>query len=333
MRLAGGRLSLRVRPRSVAVALLLTALASAAGLVALTRDGVVTPTEVREVLTGGGSAQAGFVVLELRLPRVALGLVVGAALGAAGALFQQLSRNPLGSPDIVGFNSGAATGALLTLLHGDPSLVPLGAAGGGLLTAAVVQSLAVRGRVRGNRLILVGIGVGALLTSVNSYLLTRAELAEAQSAQLWLIGSLGGADRSQLPPAALATAALLAAALPLVRRLDLLEMGDDSAGALGIPVGRLRLLVLLVAVGLSAVAVSAAGPIVFVALAAPQLARRLTRGTGTGLLPATAMGALLLSAADLLTLHLPTAGPLPVGVVTGGVGGLYLGWLLGRRGR
>ncbi|ESU48753.1 ABC transporter permease protein [Streptomyces sp. HCCB10043] len=131
-------------------------------------------------------------------------------------------------------------------------------------------------------------------------------------------------------PALLGLGALLLAALPAVRRLDLLEMGDEAAGGLGVDAARTRVFVLLIAVGLSAVAVSAAGPIVFVALCAPQLARRLGRGTGTGLLPAAAMGALLLSASDLVAISLPTAGPLPVGVVTGALGGVYLAWLLGR---
>ncbi|MFD9844392.1 FecCD family ABC transporter permease [Streptomyces parvus] len=326
----GRGLSLRVRPRPLAVALLLTLLAAGTGALALTRDGLVPPAEVLGALFGAGSEQAAFVVLELRLPRVALGLTVGAALGAAGALFQQLSRNPLGSPDIVGFNSGAATGALLVLLHGDPAYVAAGAAGGGLATAVIVQLLARRGSFRGNRLILAGIAVGSLLASVNAYLLTRAALDHAQSAQLWLIGSLGSAERHQVMPALLGLGALLLAALPVVRRLDLLEMGDEAAGGLGVDAARTRVFVLLIAVGLSAVAVSAAGPIVFVALCAPQLARRLGRGTGTGLLPAAAMGALLLCASDLVAISLPTAGPLPVGVVTGALGGVYLAWLLGR---
>ncbi|MCX4654369.1 FecCD family ABC transporter permease [Streptomyces microflavus] len=328
-----GGLSLRIRPRPLVVTLLLALLAAGSGALALTRDGLVPPAEVLGALFGAGSEQAAFVVLELRLPRVALGLVVGAALGAAGALFQQLSRNPLGSPDIVGFNSGAATGALLVLLHGDPAYVAVGAAGGGLATAVIVQLLARRGSFRGNRLILAGIAVGSLLASVNAYLLTRAALDHAQSAQLWLIGSLGSTERHQILPALIALVALLLLALPTVRRLDLLEMGDEAAGGLGVDAGRTRVLVLLVAVGLSAVAVSVAGPIVFVALCAPHLARRLSRGTGTGMLPAAAMGALLLSASDLVAITLPTAGPLPVGVVTGALGGVYLAWLLGRRQR
>lgn len=183
----------------------------------------------------------------------------------------------------MGFNSGAATGALLVLLHGSPAYVAVGAAGGGLATALI------RPTPGPTRLV-----------------------------------------RHQILPALLALAALLLLALPLVRRLDVLEMGDEAAGGLGVDAGRTRVMVLLIAVGLSAVAVSVAGPIVFVVLCAPQLARRLSRGTGTGLLPAAAMGALLLSASDLVAETLPTAGSLPVGVVTGALGGVYLAWLLGR---
>ncbi|MFD8877260.1 iron chelate uptake ABC transporter family permease subunit [Streptomyces sp. NPDC059513] len=133
--------------------------------------------------------------------------------------------------------------------------------------------------------------------------------------------------------ATLALVLLLLAALPAVRRLGLPEMGDEAAGGLGVDAARTRALVLLVAVGLGAVAVSVAGPIVFVALCAPQLARLLGRDGGrTGLLPAASMGALLLSASDPVATTLPTAGPLAVavGVVTGALGGICLAWLLGR---
>ncbi|MFH8477570.1 iron chelate uptake ABC transporter family permease subunit [Streptomyces sp. NPDC018055] len=134
--------------------------------------------------------------------------------------------------------------------------------------------------------------------------------------------------------ATLALVLLLLAALPAVRRLGLPEMGDEAAGELGVDAARTRALVLLVAVGLGAVAVSVAGPIVFVTLCAPQLACLLGRDGGTGLLPAASMGALLLSASDPVATTLPTAGPLAVAVavavVTGALGGICLAWLLGR---
>ncbi|RBL84910.1 hypothetical protein DDE05_20710, partial [Streptomyces cavourensis] len=179
--------------------------------------------ELAAVASGTADTGVRTVVLEWRAPRIVAAILFGAALAVGGAVFQALTRNPLGSPDIVGFNSGAATGALLVLLHGDPAYVAAGAAGGGLATAVIVQLLARHGSFRGNRLILAGIAVGSLLTSVNSYLLTRAALDHAQSAQLWLIGSLGSTERHQILPALLALAALLLLALPLVRRLDLLE--------------------------------------------------------------------------------------------------------------
>ncbi|WP_412544031.1 iron chelate uptake ABC transporter family permease subunit [Longispora sp. K20-0274] len=329
LRTRGDRLSVRYAPRAAAVCLLLAAATVAVGLVALTTgDFPLTVAEVGAWLVGRGDGGTDFVVGTLRLPRLLTGLLVGAALGVSGGLFQSLTRNPLGSPDIVGFTTGSATGALVVilLLGGDPSAVALGAVLGGLGTAVLVYVLAVRGGVGGTRLILMGIGVSAILLSVNAYLITRASWQDALAAQSWLIGSLNGRRWEHVVPLAVTLAVLLPLALSLGRRLALLEMGDDAAHALGVPVQRTRLVLVAVGVGLAAVGTAAAGPIGFVALAAPQIARRLTRSTGSGLPSAALTGALLLAGCDLATQRL--APSLPVGIATGAVGGCYLAWLL-----
>ena len=256
-------------------------------------------------------------------------LLVGAAFGIAGAIFQSISRNPLGSPDIIGFTMGSVTGAFVVILLFDGSSlgIAVGAVGGGLVTAAIVYLLALRRGVQGYRLVLVGIGMSAMLLAVNDYLITRATRDDAFIAAHWMIGSVNGRGWEHVWPVAAALAVLVPAALVLSRPLTMLELGDDAARALGVSAERSRLALVFVAVGLTAVATASTGPIAFVALAAPQLARRLTRAAAPGLVPAALMGALLLAASDLAAQRLLSV-DLPVGIMTGAVGGIYLGWLL-----
>ncbi|WP_407699186.1 FecCD family ABC transporter permease [Streptomyces alkaliterrae] len=325
-------LSLRFHRRSLLVSTGL-ALLTGALLVLLVGSGEypLSPAEVIEVLGGGGHAADAFVVNEVRLPRAVTGLLVGAALGLSGAVFQALVRNPLGSPDVLGFTQGAASGALaaIVLVGGGSLALATGAVLGGVLTGAVIYLLAWRGGAHGQRLVLVGIGVAAVLTGVNGYLLTRADMADAGRAVLWLTGSLDGRGWDS----ALPLLAVLCALLPLVvlgcgRGLRMMELGDDAAYALGVPVERVRLVLLAAAVLLAAFAAAAAGPVAFVALTAPQLARRLTRASGPQLLPSLWTGAALLLAADWVAQRAFPGHLLPAGVVTGLLGGGYLVWLL-----
>ncbi|MEV6976899.1 iron chelate uptake ABC transporter family permease subunit [Kitasatospora sp. NPDC093806] len=326
-----GGLSVRYRPRAVlaVTACVLTALALAVVTLG-SGDYPLGPDEVIRALTGGGDPAADFIVNELRLPRVATALLTGGALALSGAVLQALVRNPLGSPDILGLTQGAATGALLAVTAGAGSLALAGGAVvGGVGAGALIWALAHRGGVAGPRLVLVGIGVAAVLTGVNGYLLTRVKLMEAARALLWLTGSLDGRGWDD----ALPLLVLLAVLLPVVLLacgpgLRMLEMGDDTALGLGVPVARIRLTLLAAAVLLASVAAAAAGPVSFVALTAPQLARRLTRSPGPNLLASVAMGAALLVAADLAAQHAFGERQLPVGVVTGVLGGGYLVWLL-----
>ncbi|WP_006607792.1 iron chelate uptake ABC transporter family permease subunit [Streptomyces auratus] len=326
-----GGLSLRLEPRALWTGLLLLALALAAGVALIgSGDYPMTPAEVIATLTGGGDVGRQFIVQDLRLPRVLVGLLVGAAFGIAGAVFQTVSRNPLGSPDVLGFAQGSSVGALVVIVYfqGSGFAVAAGAVVGGLATGLVIFLLAWQRGIHGYRFVLVGIGAGAMLYAMVLYLLTKANIVEATRATTWMTGSLNGRDWDQVWPPAAVCAVLVPLLLRHGRGLRMLEMGDDAAAALGVRVDRVRIVVLIAAVVLVSVATAAAGPISFVALSAPQLARRLTASPGPNLLPSALMGAALLVAADWSSQRLFGADQLPVGVLTGVLGGGYLLWLL-----
>ncbi|MGW2823474.1 FecCD family ABC transporter permease [Streptomyces sp. NPDC001443] len=326
-----GGLSLRLDVRALVVVVLLLAAALAASVVLIgTGDFPIPPGDVLKTLAGNGTPGQDFIVNELRLPRVLVGLLVGASLGLGGALFQSISRNPLGSPDVLGLGQGATAGALvvIVLLSGDATEVTLGALVGGLLTGLAIYLLSWRQGVHGYRLVLVGIGVSAVVTAVNGYLLTKSDIVDAARAVVWMTGSLDGRDWEQVWPLLGLCAVLVPLVLANARGLRMTEMGDDVAGALGVRVERVRLLLMVAAVLLTATATAAAGPVSFVALTAPQLARRLTRSPGPNLVPSLCMGATLLVTADWASQRAFGAEQLPVGVVTGVLGGVYLLWLL-----
>ena len=329
------RVSFTVDMRLAAVTLGLAGLALFAALHAVTLGRIAIPFgEVLSTLAGqgdGGMQQQ--IVLNLRLPRVLVALFAGAALGVSGAVFQSVSRNALGSPDVIGFTTGAATGALaqIVLFGGGPLAVSLSAVLGGLLTAGLVYLLSFRnGATGGYRLVLMGIGAGATLNALNGLMLVRGDLDNAVAANLWLAGSLNARSWEHVFPVMGGCLLLIPAVGLAVARLGLIEMGDDIARQLGVRVERTRFAMVACAVLLAGLATGAAGPIAFVALAAPQLAVRLTGARGVPVASAAAMGALLLVLADLLTQLAAFDLVLPVGRVTGLVGGLYLLWLLTR---
>ncbi|MCX5260909.1 iron chelate uptake ABC transporter family permease subunit [Streptomyces canus] len=326
-----GGLSLRLDVRaSVVVGLILLAALTASVVLIGTGDFPIPAGDVLKTLLGNGNAGQEFIINELRLPRVLVGLLVGASLGLGGALFQAISRNPLGSPDVLGLSQGATAGALtmIVLFSGSATQVTLGALVGGLLTGLAIYVLAWKQGVHGYRLVLVGIGISAIVTAVNGYLLTRSTLTEAAQAVVWMTGSLSGRDWTQVWPLLWLCAVLVPLVLANARGLRMMEMGDDVSNALGVRVERARLLLLVAAVLLTAAATAAAGPVSFVALTAPQLARRLTRSPGPNLVPSLCMGATLLVTADWVSQKVFGADQLPVGVVTGVLGGVYLLWLL-----
>jgi iron complex transport system permease protein len=270
-----------------------------------------------------------FVVRELRLPTAMSGLSVGLALGASGTIFQQLLRNPLASPDFVGITSGAGFAAVagIVLLGIGGLAISAVALGGAVVAALLMYVLAWRDGVTGYRFILIGIGVMVFFEGLTGFMLTRARLFEARQAIHWLTGSVGHASATELRMLFIALAVLLPAAIALQRSLRALELGDDTARALGSRTELSRAALLAVAVALVALAVSVAGPIVFVALVAGPIANRLLGPATGGIAAAALVGAAMLLSADLVAEHLlPT--PLPTGVVTGAVGAPYLLWLL-----
>ncbi|ANN14342.1 hypothetical protein SD37_00840 [Amycolatopsis orientalis] len=297
-----------------------------------TGDYEMSPGEVLATLAGQGT-KAQYLVVMGRLPRVLVAILVGAALALAGAIFQTVTRNPLGSPDIIGFTTGSATGGIATLLifGSAPGVVSLGALAGGLLTAAVVMALCAPHGLLSSRLVLLGIAVSAVLVGVNSYLLVKANLEAAAQAVGWLVGDLAGRDWTYFVPLAIAMAVFTPIVFANGRALRMLEMGDDTAIGIGVDVPRVRRTLVLVAVALVAAATAATGPLPFIALAAPQLARRMTRLPGPNLVASAFVGAALVVAADYLGQRLLESSLLPAGVVAAALGGAYLLWLLLRR--
>ncbi|MFJ8039734.1 FecCD family ABC transporter permease [Kitasatospora sp. NPDC096147] len=339
VRLAGASFAWRPWPLLVtllltAAALLLFCLSIAVG------DFPIDLPRVLATLLGHGERVDEFVIMDLRLPRAAAGLVVGVALGLSGAITQSVARNPLASPDILGVTGGASAVAvfLVTVTGGAASAVTgtiglsAAALAGGLGTGLLVYLLAWRRGIDGFRLVLIGVSVSAVAEAVTSWLLTRADIRDVARAQAWLVGSLDGRSWDEVRLALWATLALTVVVTAVAFQFKPLHLGDDVAAGLGVRYSRVRAVLLLCAVLLAGTAVSAAGPVPFVALMAPQVAMRLTRSPVPPLPASGAVGAVLLIGSDLVSRTvLPVS--LPVGVVTAAIGGPFLVYLLVRANR
>ena len=331
LRSPGGALSVRLDVRSIVVCAGLAAVVVAMSLLSIWQgEYAVPPAGVVDVILGGGSRAERLVVLEWRLPRTSMAVLAGAALGASGAVFQSLTRNPLGSPDVIGFATGAYAGAVVTILvlPGQGIGTAAGALLGGIGTALVVYLLAYRRGVQGFRLIIVGIAVTAALGSITQWLMIRAELERAMAAAVWGTGSLNGIGWTQVGYVLAVVGVLVPAIAMAARTLRPLGLGDDAAGALGVNVRWAALWLAVLGVALTAVVTAYCGLIGFVALAAPQIARRLIGTAGVTLGASAVMGAALLTAADWVAQHGLGDREVPVGVVTVSIGGGYLLWLL-----
>ncbi|WP_040790534.1 FecCD family ABC transporter permease [Nocardia paucivorans] len=337
-----GTVSLVWRPAMVAVVASLAATLFLLFCLHIAFGGTpLPPARVLEVLAGGGTRSQRFIVLESRLPRALTAVVVGIALGLAGAITQSVLHNPLAAPDVLGIGAGAGLGAVAVVVGAGGATTglaaglgaPAAAIAGGLLTAATIHLLS-WGRnptgdrgASGLRLVLIGVGANSLLLSGINWLLARSPLTETMRLQQWLTGSLATTSYSALVPAAVATAFVVAIALGSAHTLAALRLGADTTRVLGVRLHRRQALLIGAAVVGVSVATATAGPIAFVGLLAPQLARRLLRTPGEPLIGSALLGAIVMVGADLIARNLFPV-ELPVGIVTAAIGGPFLLLLL-----
>ncbi|WP_392894465.1 FecCD family ABC transporter permease [Streptomyces sp. LN699] len=336
-----GRVSFVWRPR---IALVTLALAVAAFLVfclsIAVGDFPLALPRVIATLFGGGEQVDQFVIMDLRMPRAAAGLVVGVALGVSGAITQSIARNPLASPDILGITGGAsAVAVFLVTVSGGAATAVTGSVGlsgaalaGGFATGLLVYVMAWRRGIDGFRLILIGLSVSAVMEAITTWLLVTADIRDVARAQAWLVGSLDNRSWDAVGVALWGTLAVMAVVVCVGFQFKPMHFGDDVAAGLGVRYALVRAVMLLCAVLLAGFAVSAAGPVPFVALVAPQVAMRLTKSPTPPMVAAGLTGALLLIGSDLVArTALPVS--LPVGVVTAAIGGPFLVYLLVRANR
>lgn len=286
------------------------------------------PSEVFAMLGGDRTGTAGL-IRDLRVPRTLVGLMVGVALGAAGAVAQQITRNPLADPGLVGVASGAAfavaSGVAVLGLTGPSSAVWFAFAGA---AAAGALAYAVGGRGRGGatpaKLALAGVAVSALLDAATGAMVLSDPEALSRY-RSWAVGSLTGRDAGQAWQFVPFVAAGLVVALALAGRFNALALGDDVATALGARAGITRVLGGLAVVLLTGTAVAAAGPIVFLGLAVPHIVGAFTGPDARTLIPASALGgAVLLLSADVVGRVVARPTEVEVGVVTAFLGGPFL---------
>lgn len=338
LRLDRPDLSLRAPRRATLLCLILLVLVLIA-ICVLTAyaETPLPPLTVLNAILGHGSRINLLIVRQLQLPRVLEGALVGAVLGLSGGLFQSVTRNPLATPDLMGVNEGAAVVAVWMIIGGAPlDLVPFGAFAGALGATALVAVLAVRRRMSVQRMILVGVGINAFAAALVAYILTRATYGDStiEYAQQWLMGSLFYSSWHDIRIVAIALLVLGPPALVLGRQLNVLQLGEDSAASLGVRTNLLQAGLALIGALLAAAAVSAAGPVAFVAFLAPHIARRLARTASAAYLPAAmGVGALLVLVADFVARKVLEPTELPVGILTVVIGSPYLLYLIYRSNR
>ncbi|MFD3810643.1 FecCD family ABC transporter permease [Rhodococcus sp. NPDC058639] len=324
----------RGRRRRGIIALLVVLVAAAFATSLMFGKTFYPPSDVMRVILGENVPGASFTVGTLRLPRTVLAVVAGICFGLGGVTFQTMLRNPLASPDIIGISSGASAAAAFAIivLSLGGSQVSAVAIVAGLAVALLIYALSFRNGVAGTRLILIGIGIAAMLDSLTSYLLSTAATWDLQETTRWLTGSLNGTTWTATVPVLVALAVFGPVLLGQTRNLSMLQLGDDTAQALGVRVERTRIVLIIAAVGLIAFATAAAGPIAFVAFLSGPIAARIV-GPGTSLVvPAALVGALLVLVADFCGQY-AFGTRYPVGVVTGVLGAPYLVYLIIRSNR
>ncbi len=298
--------------------------------------GIVANRLVPSLVEVTWSAGRENIVWEVRLPRVLLGAIVGASLALIGAALQSVTRNPLSDPHLLGISSGASLGAIIVLLHTGMFLglvtVPLFAFAGALLSTAIVVGVASLTRsTNASRLVLTGVAISFIVTSVGSLGIFLGDPRAAHTVLFWMLGGLGLAQWAQLPYPLLALLACGAYLIVKARALNAMTLGDESATALGIPAGRFRMIVFVVCALLTGTAVAFAGVISFVGLMIPHIVRMIIGGDYRRVLPLSALlGAIFLVAADIAARTVIPPQDLPIGIITGLVGGVFFVGLMRR---
>lgn len=326
------RLSVQTPERSAHISLvvlaglaLLATLCGVAVLALMIGITAIAPGEVLTILfTDGGERVPRIVIWNVRLPRFVLGALAGAALAVSGAMLQDALRNTLAEPGLLGVSTGASLVVAVVVIFNiavPSGTLPLFALAGGLVAGTIIL-LATRLTRDPVRMILIGAALGALFGALITTVVVLGAPNEIRVLYRFLIGSLIGRDWDDLRLALPWIAVALPIALLFGRPLNLLQLGDDMAEGLGLPVFRTRLMILLVAIALNAAIVAVCGPIGFVALVAPHMVRGLLRTTNARqVLPISALlGAVLLTSADLLAREIFSPAELPVGLLTVALG-------------
>lgn len=320
-----------------ALALLALALAGLYVLALLLGEQAIPPRSVLAALTGAGDPAdpARFIVMDLRLPRATLAMLVGAALAVAGTIAQAILRNPLAEPGLLGINGGAALAAMVVIVelgHPSEALLPWLTFAGALLMALAILAFAGAEGAASARLILIGVGLSSMAGAGATFIATFGEIASVQRAMIWLAGSLQDSQWSEVRRLLAWAAAPMALVWASARELDTIALGDEVAAGRGQPVRAVRAALVVACALISGAAVAAAGLVAFVGLASPHLARRLVGARHARLLPAAALvGALLVLAADLAARTAMPPIQLPVGLVTALLGAPFFAWLLRQR--
>ncbi len=320
---------------SVALCSALAAAVASISVVGLTVGDFPVPVSSVFSALSERDSDLGYVVTSLRMPRIVVAALGGACLAASGALLQELVDNPLASPDVVGLDTAAAAGVVIAIAAGlNLGALPVVAFISALTAAALIVMLAWKRGLVAGRLVLVGVGLKILFAAVVAFVLVLGSIGGLSTGARWQIGTLEGSDWNDAATLATAAALLVPASLLMLQRLRVLQLGDDIATALGSSVTRDRIAIVAVACALASVATSVIGPLAFVALTAPQLARKLTgplRGSVVAL--ALLLGALIVQVSDLIAQRLLAPRVLPTGLVTAAIGAPYLVLLLRRTNR
>jgi iron complex transport system permease protein len=293
------------------------------------------PLQVLDALATPQSSDIAFIIWELRLPRITLAILVGAALAIAGAILQSIVRNPLASPDVIGITSGAALAAVvfLSLLSSTLSIhwLPVAAMLGALVSALLVVSLAWKNGISPSRMVLVGIGLAAAMGAGTTLLIVISDDSAAMTAYVWLTGSLYAAQWDDVWGLLPWLVVAVPISLLFDRHADAMALGDSVAEGLGVAILRSRLVLLACSVALAGAAVAFAGGLSFVGLIAPHLAARLVGRNMARLVPTSALvGALIVLYADLLGRVAFLPKDLPAGIFVAGIGAPFFVYLLHR---